>query len=395
MGCSGFPDSLGQDSQSAGSLRWHLHQSRQLQPLHQSPRRWVLKVMTLSLPLPIDERLNAPYKVVALAEVVAPMGIDEETLLDGTGLLPEQLHNAQTRISVRQFSQACRNAIRAGAAPGTAFEVGSRMHISSYGMYGYALLCCETLRDVARLAVRFHRLATPAVDMVFREEASEAVWSYDRIVEAEVDDPLYRFLIEMQCAIHLTLGRDLVGPSFQLSRVLARYPRPADSEIYHRYLGCPASFDQPTNELRYAATLLSASTTYPNPLTVAMASDICEKMLEEGQRDSGVAGRVFRLLMKVPGKFDDMETIAARLNTTPRTLRRRLQTEGTSYQDILAEVRCQLAKEYLRTTRLSTEHIADALGFSDAANFRHAFRRWTGKTTSEFRSGVPLRARAA
>ena len=64
-------------------------------------------------------------------------------------------------------------------------------------------------------------------------------------------------------------------------------------------------------------------------------------------------------------------------------------------QDILAEVRCQLAKEYLRTTRLSTEHIADALGFSDAANFRHAFRRWTGKTTSEFRTGVAPRARAA
>jgi AraC-like DNA-binding protein len=51
----------------------------------------------------------------------------------------------------------------------------------------------------------------------------------------------------------------------------------------------------------------------------------------------------------------------------------------------LAEVRCQLAKEYLRTTRLSTEDIADVLGFSDAANFRHAFRRWTGKPTSEFR----------
>lgn len=351
--------------------------------------------MTLSLPLPIDERLNAPYKVATLTEVVASMGIEEETVLRDTGLTPAQLHDPATRISVRQFSQACRNAIAAGAGPSTAFEVGSRMHISSYGMYGYALLCCETLREVARLAVRFHRLATPAVDLAFREEANEGVWSFERIVEADVEDPLYRFLVEMQCAIHLTLGRDLIGPAFRLSRVLVRYARPAHSDAYERYLGCPAAFDQPVNELRYASTLLSATTTYHNPLTVAMASEICERMLEEGQRDSGVAGRVFRLLMKVPGKFDDMETIATRLNTTPRTLRRRLQTEGTSYQDILAEVRCQLAKEYLRTTRLSTEHIADALGFSDAANFRHAFRRWTGKTTSEFRTGVAPRPRPA
>jgi len=98
-----------------------------------------------------------------------------------------------------------------------------------------------------------------------------------------------------------------------------------------------------------------------------------------------VAGRVYRLLTQVPGQFDDMEAISAKLNTTSRTLRRKLQAEGTSYQGILAEVRCQLAKEYLRTTRLSTEDIADVLGFSDAANFRHAFRRWTGKPTSEFR----------
>ena len=89
--------------------------------------------------------------------------------------------------------------------------------------------------------------------------------------------------------------------------------------------------------------------------------------------------------MEVPGRFDDMETLARKLNTTSRTLRRRLHLEGTSYQDLLAEVRCNLAKEYLRSTRMTTEDIAETLGFSDAANFRHAFRRWTGKNPSDFR----------
>ena len=74
-----------------------------------------------------------------------------------------------------------------------------------------------------------------------------------------------------------------------------------------------------------------------------------------------------------------------KLHTTSRTLRRRLHLEGTSYQDLLAEVRCNLAKEYLRGTRMTTEDIAETLGFSDAANFRHAFRRWTGRNPSEFR----------
>lgn len=335
--------------------------------------------------LSLDERLNAPYKIATLVETVAPMGIDEEAVLQGTGLRPEQLRDPVVKISVRQFTLACRNAMRAGAAADTPFHVGTRMRISSYGMYGYALLCCETLRDVAQLAVKYHRLATPTVDFSFREEGGEAVWSFDNIVDLEPDDPLYRFLVELQFAIHVTLGTDLLGPAFKLSRVRARFAVPPDLAGYREHLGCPTEFGQEANELRYPIALLDAQPTYRNPITVAMASEVCERLLDEGQRDSGVAGRVYRLLMQVPGQFDDMETLASKLNTTSRTLRRKLQIEGTSYQDILGEVRCQLAKEYLRTTRLSTEDIADALGFSDAANFRHAFRRWTGKNTSDFR----------
>jgi AraC-like DNA-binding protein len=70
----------------------------------------------------------------------------------------------------------------------------------------------------------------------------------------------------------------------------------------------------------------------------------------------------------------------------PRALRRRLETEGTSYRDVLAEVRMRLAIEYLRRTQMTHEEIASRLGYSDAANFRHAFLRWTGKSPSEFRS---------
>lgn len=71
----------------------------------------------------------------------------------------------------------------------------------------------------------------------------------------------------------------------------------------------------------------------------------------------------------------------------PRTLRRRLEAQGTSYREILAGVRQGLAIEYLRKTRMTTEDIASRLGYSDAANFRHAFLRWTGKTPHEYRRG--------
>jgi AraC-like DNA-binding protein len=81
-----------------------------------------------------------------------------------------------------------------------------------------------------------------------------------------------------------------------------------------------------------------------------------------------------------------MEMVADRLATTVRTLHRRLHAEGVSFTQILDDVRCNLAKEYLRSTKLSVDDISELVGFSEAANFRHAFHRWTGSTPANFRS---------
>jgi AraC-like DNA-binding protein len=111
--------------------------------------------------------------------------------------------------------------------------------------------------------------------------------------------------------------------------------------------------------------------------------------MAEAERATGVAGQVYRALIACPGRFPDIDTIAGQLHTTTRTLRRKLDVEGTSYQRLLADVRRSLAIDYLRGTSLSTEDIAEALGFSDSASFRHAFRRWTSRSPSEYRLSAP------
>jgi AraC-like DNA-binding protein len=85
------------------------------------------------------------------------------------------------------------------------------------------------------------------------------------------------------------------------------------------------------------------------------------------------------------GHDTSLASVSEQLKIPQRTLRRRLHEEGTSFREIGEDLRTQLAVKYLRDTDLSVEDIAFALGFSDAANFRHAFRRWTDKSPSEFR----------
>lgn len=341
-------------------------------------------MINTQLPL-ADERVYPPYKIATMADTLAELGVPLEKSLQRTGLRAEDLRGAMQKTSIRQFMTVCRNGIAATRDPALPFRAGARMHVSSYGMYGYALLCCETLREVTQLAVKFHRLATPTVSLTFREEDGEAVWSFDEVHGLDADDDLYRFLLEFQFGIHQTLARDMLGPDFKLSGLRVRYAKPAHADLYAEYYGCECAFGQPRNELRYPAALLDRPAAYRNPITVAMAAEVCESLLVEAKTAGGVTRRIYNLLMEKPGQFDDMEALAAKLNTSSRTLRRHLTTQGTSYKEILDDVRCNLAKAYLRTTRMSIDDIAGTLGFSDAANFRHAFRRWTQKSPSDFR----------
>jgi AraC-like DNA-binding protein len=93
------------------------------------------------------------------------------------------------------------------------------------------------------------------------------------------------------------------------------------------------------------------------------------------------------VLVEHPGRFPGIEAIAAELSIHPRTLRRRLQAQNVTYRKIVSDVRMKLALEYLRNTRMTNQEIAVRLHYSDAANFRHAFARWTGKSPSDFRGG--------
>jgi AraC-like DNA-binding protein len=118
-----------------------------------------------------------------------------------------------------------------------------------------------------------------------------------------------------------------------------------------------------------------------------MVRELCQQLVVDLTHSGGVSSVVRRTLVeKMPWRFPTIERMADEMAMHARTLRRRLEAEGTTYRGLLTEVRKRLAIEYLRKTRMTTEEIASRLGYSDAANFRHAFSRWTGKTPHEYRA---------
>ncbi|GAB7536574.1 AraC family transcriptional regulator [Burkholderia sp. 3C] len=342
--------------------------------------------MSSRLPL-LNERIYAPYKIAALVEVLAEQGIAAEAALKGSGIAPGQIYDAAVQTSVRQYAAVCRNAVALSADPATPFRTGSRLHLAAYGMYGYALMSCLSLRDYFRLGVKYHRLATPTVTIEWAEHPDRAVWTFPDAFATDLPHDVQQFLLEQQYTQHVTHLQDVAGRSCPPMLARFAYPAPPHAALYREYLGCPCEFDATQCELIYDSAILEFRPQLAHRHSAALLQETCDRLIGQTKTSSGAAGEVYQLLMRKPGEFPSMEAVAGALKMTSRTLRRRLDGEGTSYLAIVDDVRCSLAIEYLKTTKMSTEDVAMLIGFSDTANFRRALKRWTGKGPGEIRSG--------
>ncbi|QQX86598.1 AraC family transcriptional regulator [Cupriavidus necator] len=351
-------------------------------------RRHGNRLAHASAAIGLQERRFTPAKLAALLAVTSEAGLDSRAVLAGTNLDLAAIADPFTLTSPHQFLTAVRNAIRLRGKPDLGVKVGSRLHASSYGMYGYALLCSEAMSRAFDVAVKYHRLANGMLDIRWIEQEGMASWlfpNHDAIPQPDVDEPMYHFLIDMQIAIHVTLIKDVMGPWCVPARAMFTQAEPAHAAALAEVLECPLAFDQPQTMLSYPAAWLSRAPQLANPITAAQMSAHCARMLEAFRLEAGITRRVFQELTRMPGRFPEIEKIAENLGMTSRTLRRKLEAEGTSYSELLTNVRKALAVDYLTTTSLSTEDIGLALGFSDAVGFRHAFKRWTGQTPNAVR----------
>lgn len=341
----------------------------------------------------VDSCVYPPHKIAAIVQELGRLNVSADAVLAGTGLNRRNVEDPQTRTSTRQLIDVCENALRlAGGSREVAFRIGASLHVSSYTLYGYALLCTSNMRSACRIAAQYHRLANPLVGLVWRDDDNDgARWELSTTPPPyfpPMSTELYQFMLDMQFAVTATVHRDVFGNGCDPVRALVAQDRPAYGKLYRRYLNCPVEFGAGRNELHYPAAWLNKPPLFANPMTATIMTDVCDQLLSEMRISSGFIGAVYRELIRAPGQFPSAAAIADALHMTSRTLLRKLKVENTSYRQLLADARRMLAIDYLRNTQLGIEDIATALGFTSAAGFRHALKRWTGKNPSDFRPAI-------
>jgi AraC-like DNA-binding protein len=306
--------------------------------------------------------------------------------LRGTQLSERDLQSCDTRVSINQLLVVCRNAARFTADPHFAFHAGLRCHFSTFGMFGFAMLSSLDFRKTIDFGLRYQRLAAPLVDLAFKEERGRAIWTAAPLPAQTTVELGFQFLSEFQFAILLTLHRDVMGPEFVPMEVCFPFPAPADAEVYPDMFGCPARFGALAATLSFDSSWLDREPRLGDPFTHAEAVKLCDDLIDQLRLRAGIGGKVREVLLVKPMLRISLDSVAKQLHMTERTLRRKLHDEKTSFRKIIDELRMHVAIRYLRDTDLSIKEVADSLGFSEDASFRHAFRRWTQSSPLEFRN---------
>lgn len=199
----------------------------------------------------------------------------------------------------------------------------------------------------------------------------------------------FRGLISVLWAVsNATVLRQLVDAELRPILIKLELPRPTDpaeAQACEEALRCPIEYDALTSSVALEPALLEQKVVGADPvLETAMmkyVSDLTAHLSEEG-----TAGRVRRALVDALRAGEPaVGSVARNLGTTSRTLQRRLHEERTSFQQVLDEVRREVAVMQIRGRRATIDEVAFLLGFEKPSSFHRAFKRWTGITPGEFR----------
>ena len=158
------------------------------------------------------------------------------------------------------------------------------------------------------------------------------------------------------------------------------------SKSLSEYFGCPVKFNSARDVLVFPKGALEMPFTSHHPEMLELIKPGLEAALQARAAAESLAQQVRNLLAKsMGGKRPSVDLVAKELRVSVRTLQRRLEDEGTSYQRLLDEVRRRTARHLLSVTDLDTGEIAFVLGFEELNSFTRAFQSWEGTSPGRWR----------
>jgi AraC-like DNA-binding protein len=325
-----------------------------------------------------------------MVEILAEHGIEAARLFAEARVAASLLD--QPRMSAYQWTRIVRTAQALTGDSGLGYEYGLRMRPTVHGMVGYAAMSATSIQEATDITIRYARVRQVYFELVLERQEESCLL----VLKERFPIPVQRnfFIEQMLCGLArgfaVLLGRELVD--FPDGEICFDVPEPAYFARWQSQL-TRVAFRCPLNALRFPASYLRLRPALADPHASQQARALCENELSVARDASDdLPARVLAEL-RAPGRaegYPTLEMVAARLFLSTRTLKRRLQEEGTSFLRLLVETRMRDACELLSRTQLSVQEVAARLGYENPANFTRAFAQAVGMPPTAYRAQACL-----
>lgn len=317
-----------------------------------------------------------------LLQVGGALGIDRAELL-AIAQLSE--HDVADRDAYVPFAkQLAIGAEISRRLPGRNIGLAALEHIqpATFGVLGYVICHSENLRVALKAFVRYQNLLSDALTWRLERDATTAVLTLDAASEfEELAHP-----VETQIGIWVSMGRKLTGAAWSPARVTFRHQPVGDPREHEAFFACPVHFGAAANQLELRDESLSMSIHGARPELRPSLALLLQTLLDDIAEPGEYTRRVSEFLRReLPRGVSTKHETARVLAISERTLSRRLREEGTSFREILDNLRCMFSQAWLADPDNAVYEVAYLLGYTETSTFHRSFRRWTGHTPAEWR----------
>jgi AraC-like DNA-binding protein len=252
---------------------------------------------------------------------------------------------------------------------------------ASMGAVGYVISSSATLDGALKAFCRYQRLISDGIALASFVEPG----CVKLVLTMEPEIEAMKHPVEAIFAAWITMARQITGAPCNPLRARFRHAPVGDPAEHEAFFQAPVEFEADENAMQVPADVLALpvreSRLDRHSMFVAHAESLLAE-LRQGGLTAQVSAHVVTALSA--GSVQQAE-IAAALGMSARTLSRRLRDEGTTFGEVLEQVRRDLALRYLKASDCAVYEVAFLLGYREPSTFHRSFRRWTGRTPSDYR----------
>lgn len=349
--------------------------------------------MSIHVPTDDAESQRVPNAFVKAVLLQArTFGKDVDALISAAGFSYNPLDaDAAGTASVEQYSRLCLALFRSIDDESGGILSGVATPLGGTRMLAYSMINCRNLEQALLRAMEFNascRERGESLVVHALERDSDKKTARLNYLSGDATQRGLQGSALCSLAMWMRFCAWLVDQPLEILAAGCASERPSKRAGLDHFFHCPIEFSQPCNWVEFADAALQ--------LPIKRDESELERFLKFAPyhvvikplvTDQGIAARIRRLLgddfrSEMPG-FDEL---AHQLNMSERTLRRRLDREGTSYQRIKDTVRREAAIAYLENPEMTVSDVAELLGFSDPSAFHRSFKRWTGRSPGDYRN---------